>query len=406
MKKNAIIFATYDGLSTMFSGVGKVSESYISNFSKFIERYNATEPDNSFDFIATDIFYDSQVHNTERFAKFRMENNFHYIVLPTSAPGTLINKTWGESVWQSASLALATFIGTISTNYNRVIVYCNDTLFMYVRKYLERFSPLTDRISIYWIPHSLGAFFRDRYTDEQRIISEKNSLAKFVAHTDRIIALNQYAEDVLIKDYEVPKTLIDRVYNGIKYEQLTGYPVMDKTIFLFGRCTPQKGFDLALPVILKFIDSHPYQVTVLAPTETSNLDYITQIETIVTAFPKDKIRLITKFADNEPIRILSALRNSIVIFASQYETAPLAPLEAILYTHPSVSILYSDIEPHKEIFDGVVNCYSFPKADPLALFKLLVTQEGYNNNEPRILHERYNFSEALNSHLSNAINCK
>jgi glycosyltransferase involved in cell wall biosynthesis len=397
-KKRIIIVASYDGISTMFSGVGKVTDLYIDiirNYIKILNRANEID----FGIAETYIANSNSAFENERLSYVKSKCDLYYAI-PTNSDGQFIESHWGIDVWKSASCSLATLITTLSQQYKSVTLLAHDTMFASVRKYLNRARPKNENINIYWIPHSLARIFNDSFSDQVRDSFEVESIQSLIDENDKIVAINSYMRNFLNIQYRIPHEKIYDIHNRIKKTKTNSLTKYENVILIYGRCTHQKGYDYILPIIKEWIHKMNYKVICIAPYGTSPSSYIRQVEDIVRSYNCENIYFEKRFIDNKPIEILSNLNEGAVILPSRYEASPLAPLEALTYLKPSIPIIYSNIPPHNEVLNGRPNCYQFNISENHKVIDYL--NESIVNNQNCSERESLNFNEFKNQ-LKNII---
>jgi hypothetical protein len=401
MGKTLIVLATYDGISSMFSGVGKVSEQYATILRRLISAHSGSDGDRV-TFAIADVYYapSNSSLDPHRLRRHTADGTLYY-ALPTTADGVFVNECWGEAVWESASVALATLVGTLSADYDDIMVYANDTMFAAVRIYLERFRFCRANVTIHWIPHSLASFFRDRYTTDARMLFEQGCIDSLVRNGDYVIAVNEYVRSELESVYGVPPERVVGILNGLLDEEPVAGAgeVPDASILLVGRCTEQKAFDFALPVLREQTAGLPLAVHCLAPCETSGKQYVAIIDAIRATFPPGKLVFESAFAADRSLALFRGLTAGAVVFPARYEAAPLAPLEALRHCRPSIPIVYSEIPPHREIFAGIPNTLAFAPDDSSAFAAAVGKALGSRYSGARALPARYDIAANFERHF-------
>lgn len=294
-------------------------------------------------------------------------NGGKLISLPTFSDGSTESSVWGgPNQWKSASLSTASYITAIHDDYDSIILFAHDTIFSSVRKYV----PNLKKLKMIWIPHSLGSAFKDKYSDDERLSIEKESI-EFMERSDKdvISYIGNYFKYILCNEYGVNRKKLIPLISGI-YRRSTRFninpssidkniennkiPLNKKIIFCWGRCVYQKGYDVLIPAYGKFLRDNPdYHLVLLMPTETSIPEYVEGIRKQISILPEGSVTAIYKFQETLPYSLLNYPKLDIVLFPSRFEGAPLTPLEALSFTKSNVTFVYSPIPQHLEIFQGI-----------------------------------------------------
>lgn len=375
MEKVAIVVCAIDGMESMETGVGVVVNSFIEHFSEAVEaEVSGTQVSVSLHCFfpkmlegATGLREDLLAITKQKCA----ETGGDIVCLPTLSDAREWTSMWfGTSMnsvlqqWSFLSREAAKKLDELCERYDRVVAVLHDTPFAATMKYLK--SP--ERLSCVWVPHSLGSIFdidTDRYEFERHAIQIHTSLHGRVGY------VSGFFQTVLREQYgvsQVDMLAFEHVLdlNSSRYQKKFGsrsdfidlLPTASPLIFSWGRCKPQKGFDLILEAAATFLtdpDFDEYHLALLMPDATAEPDYLNRVKALAEVLPKDRVTIGWEFDPDAPYAVLSSRNLRYVILASRFEAFGIVACEAKVFCANKVRILFSPIEPFIRTFDGTEN---------------------------------------------------
>ncbi len=386
--KIGIFIAAHDGLQSMLTGVGVMVSSFVEAFPEIKKEIDFFK-DKEIDLIglAPYLKKDSNDFNikiqklTDTICK---ENRGKLIEISTFSDGSSGKSIWGNHLqWRGASLSAASMINSMKNKYDLIYVIGHDTIFSLIGKYLLP----SKKIKFIWIPHSLGKVFDDESSCEERIKIETEAVQTI--NNNPLFYFGYIGEsfrNILIEKYGAKDEKLLSLINGIygnsqsyllckddteRIETRYNIPKDKKLIFSWGRCVNQKGYDLIISAYKEFVKKFPkYHLILLMPTETSEEDYVEKIKNQIKELPLGSFTAIYSFDDKLPNYVLQNSNLEMIIFASIFEGNPIIGLEA-LYFHKDSKILYSEIDPLKELFNGIEFATEFSLTLDDLLYKML-----------------------------------
>ena len=375
--KIAVVVAAHDGIVSLVTGVGVVVNSFIESFGELRKEINILKG-NEVNLICIPPYLersspDFNENLADRSKDACLKTEGYLMDLPTFSDGKSEGSIWGEGIeqWKSASLSAATFLKSIERDYDKILLFAHDTIFASVRNFL----PEINNLNIIWVPHSLGKTFQDEYSNRERILFEEDAIISMMnSKKDYVGYIGNYFKKILLEKYNVFERNLINLKNGL-YENSQRYtmstedlsylldkykiPRNKKLIFSWGRCVYQKGFDILIPSCKEFLENNSdYHIVLLMPIETSLNKYVDEIKIKLLDLNPTSFTAIYKFEEYLPSAILSLSNLEIIVFPSRFEGAAITALEANAFAADNVKIIYSSIQPNKDVFDQ--NSYTIP----------------------------------------------
>lgn len=370
MKKIAVCIAAHDGLISLYSGVGIVVHSFLEAFKDIKERGKLFNGAN-LELICAALYLNEESKDYRSDIRSRTrsiceENGGKIIIVPSLSNGKDVSSVWGGAhQWKSASFGLASYIASIYSDYDEIYLFAHDTIFSLIRKY----APNLVRLNVVWIPHSLGAVFRDEFSGDERIVLEKQAIAALQKTSHDVIGyIGDATRKVLTEEYGVPDDKLVPFVNGV-YEKSARFsisnedveqkikqykiPLDKKLILAWGRCVPQKGYDVLIPAYGRFLqDQQGYHLILLMPTETTPQEYLDKIKKQIADLPTESVTTVYEFDNALPYCVLKNENLKMIVFPSRFEGAPITSLEALLLARKDVRFIYTTIPPLVDTFRG------------------------------------------------------
>ena len=396
--KIAVVIAAHDGLVSLVTGVGVVVNSFIESFKELKNKVKIFK-ENEVNLICVPPYLrkDSKDYNkniADRTKNACLENGGYVFDLPTFSNGESEGSIWGDlNQWKSASLSLSTYLRSLQNDYDKILLFSHDTIFVSVRKFI----PDMKNLNIIWIPHSLGKIFEDEYSNKERIEFEESSINSIMeSNNDYVGYIGDFFRKILNECYFIPDNKLISLRNGL-YENSYRYnesynhknylmnkykiPKNKKLIFSWGRCVYQKGFDILIPSIKEFLDNNlDYHLVLLMPVETSLENYIFNIKEELKKLNSDSYTTIYNFEEYLPSVILGLDNLDMVVFPSRFEGSAITALEANTFSKEEVKIIYSNILPNIDIFRNNPFAIPFISSDINSLKEIFRNIDSFKPN--------------------------
>lgn len=387
-KRKHLVIATYDGVSTHYSGVGTIAKNIINSLKDSIDTSNFKV---SIAYINTN--KNSKVFNEECFnsAKELVEKTDGYLI-------PLYNGTKGETEWdmwrsfdewnlqcQSLVTALNTVLKDEEDNY----IILNDTPFLFFERYKNYVND--KQLKYFYFPLSSGKNhdFGDSDWRGNRIGVEQECFDSIANRENaKVIALGKKFAERLKEDYGLKFEQDDFLQNGLcfnKYndfldkkfdnESLKEFGISigehKKIIFSWGRCSIAKGFkELALTwaEIYQYLPKH--YLILQIPNNSGEPDYFSEIKDILKN--TDRYIIVDDFNPDIWKTVLRNPNTEIVCIPSLMDPFPHTSIEAKLFSKDMNYItVISDV-------DGAVDAFSEDEA-------IYVDPRDINNFSKKIL---------------------
>lgn len=358
--RRALIICCHDGFFTQYCGVGTAARKTVDALGTLLRSGGLTGM--RLDFIGPALRVDSPSYDAKYARNLRMfarstGGDLHTVRVTCGPLPMDLNKLWGLKQWRVAAEAAASLI--LSIPVERKIFFAHDIFFGQVCAEIPN-----DRNTIgCYVPHSTGKLFREpvRLKVERRIHGSIVSSQHFVG------AINQFMRHHLMEAYGLPQARFLRLTNALTERDRARQETQKKLpedmrrrtegkriVFSYGRCDRQKGYHILIPAFRRFVRQHPdYHLVMLAPTDITGVLYRGLIEHQLRTLPPGTWTWVQTF--NDPLPYLQCPRTRILAFASLFECAPFAPLEALAYA-PHATILHSGIAPYEEVFHAHKTC--------------------------------------------------
>jgi glycosyltransferase involved in cell wall biosynthesis len=371
----AIVVAAHDGLQSILTGVGVIVNSFIESFDKIKRRVpNLLKNEISLICLApwiekNSVDYHPEIRKlTEKICKC---NNGKLIEIYTLS-GRNQKEIWGDvRQWDYSSKVFAEKVKEMSKDYDQILLFAHDTIFAKMNYYLKENK---GNVTSIWIPHSLGSTFKNEDTNKQRLDLEKEAISAINSSKDQYIGyIGETIKKELSTVYNAETKKLIPLINGL-YERSKRYkiswrdikrfnsyciPKDKKIIFSWGRAVTQKGYDILIPSLKKFLERNKeYHLILLMPEQTSEEKYLVEISHQMSKLPKGSYTRIRSFDSKLPVYILRMKNLDKVIFSSRFEGNSVTLMEAIYFSDKKVKILCSNIKPFKEFssfVDGFFN---------------------------------------------------
>jgi glycosyltransferase involved in cell wall biosynthesis len=397
MKKIAIIYITYDGIINTMCGVGVISRTFIDIFPEIKNFLKGEGIDLHLHLITpalnkNALGYSDEIKKQSLDVVLEVGGDIHYIVNGTDGTeqfGTISN-------WNIISSAAASKSLEIAQIYDKTIVYCVDTPFMYTPYFINIQKNAYKQQNI--IPlltlHSDVLSHHPDSIDMQRLGWEASAIKYCALNPNiKIAATSKFLINHLKNHYAIPESQIINLQSGInvnskryapisskkieKYLQSYNIPLNKKLIFSVGRAVPYKGFDLLIESFAKVIDKNTHLVFIASPylNTPSNIqeikDLLSKYQISVTALLHIEFKL--------PQYICQWKNTKIVAQLSRNEPFGLVPEEVRIWSQKAGPLVMTSKK------DGFVE-------------QILEGEDGFmvNLNSPSSIAEKMEYILSLN----------
>ena len=369
MKNVAIVYMAHDGFTSLYTGVGSVARDFLFSFPDVSKILKKKFKGYAFDLYATTIKYNEKCFGFSKDVKKVTENivarndNIHL--------RELVNGSYGDEsyatidYWKAASISGATFVYTLSLQYNEIIVISVDTPFAQVANYFFK-QYNCKNVKIVWLPQSTVLIHRRKTQsltkeEEERYQWEKETVILAAKNRQVFIGcVGSFMKKHLIYDYSAkPSRMID-LNNGLDLKRLENNKVSQKTVenllkklnvptdrpilFSFGRSEKYKGLDLVVANSLELIDKYRYYILIFCSPypDKDGVDTLRKLKFLEAKRKKDiKVYLTHDFS--LPHYIMQWQRTNILAILSRAEPSGLIPIESRYYNNPSLTLLVSNV---------------------------------------------------------------
>ncbi|UAA40602.1 glycosyltransferase [Paraneptunicella aestuarii] len=392
-----IVITGFDGLNSKLTGAGVVVRSIVEEFEQLIAESRVLTPSNTRLFALTAYLReDAPDLNRElrdETQAFCRKWNGDLITYRTYSDGYNRSQLWsptqkggGYNQWLSNSLSVANVAMMIERQYGQVLLITHDTPFAQVSRYLMPES----NVKHFWVPHSMGAIFFDNWS-KAKARFERVGLKHIVERGDSVGATTEEFDRTMrqeVKGIKKPlrSYLLSNNFISMKREMLDEerqsilaryqIPADKKLIFVWGRCVPQKGWDITLPTLKRFFETpehqQQYHAVLLMPTGAMTNDYAQNALRLMDELSEQHCTKITTFDYDLPSAMLNSRNLDMVLLTSRWEGMSLVALEIYNTVKTSVAIVYSDIHYFNVIFPKMHNSFQMPEFSSDALYDTVI----------------------------------
>lgn len=383
MKKIAIVYMAHDGFTSLYTGVGTIARDFLLSFPQVSKNLKNKFIGYNFDFYATTIKYNKNCFGFSEEIKRNTLNfisknkNTHLIELLN---GSKADQSYGTiDYWKFASISGATFIYTLSLQYDQVIVITVDTPFTQVANYF--FDQYNNKnVNIIWLPQStvrihkvgisaLTSHKGNKY-EEERYKWEKG-VVELSGVNDQVLIgyVGDFMKKHLIRDYNAKPARLVSIKNSLNLARLKsntisqnkikkllkgmGVPTDRPILFSFGRAEPYKGLDLVLINSYNLIKEKNYFVFIFCCPYFEKDPYLEKLRQSERTHKND-IKIISTLDFLLPHYIMQWQNTNILTILSRAEPFGLIPIESRFYNNENLTLLVSDVGGLREqVLDGI-----------------------------------------------------
>lgn len=380
MRKIAIAYIAHDGFTSLYTGVGSVARDFLLSFPSVSKVLKKKYKGYAFDLYATTIKYNEKCFGFSADVKKATENitsknkNVHLIELLNGSNGDESYAT--IEFWKAASISGATFVYTLSLQYDKVIVISVDTPFAQVANYFFKQYD-SKNVLITWLVQSTVLIHREnpdkltidegkRYVWEKELVDLSNS-NKFVF----LSPVGDFVSKHLIREYGARPDKMILIKNSLNLNRLRsnitgqqtikkllirlGIPIDRPLVFSFGRTEPYKGLDLVLENARKLIKEKGFFALILCSPHNNNENdpVVKTLKKFERKHSKD-VKVATSQDFSLPHLIMQYGNLKILAILSRSEPFGLIPIESRFYKNKNLVLVVSNVGGLLEqVADGI-----------------------------------------------------
>lgn len=375
----AIVVVSIDGLSSLKSGIGSVVHWFFEAIDEIVAQTAELQNDRwSLHALSPRLAPESDDYSSEVVADVagackRHRGDFRWFDV---ADNSSLKSVWSlDKVerWRLMCHNAAAEIRTLAEGRSRVTVLAHGTMFATLRSHLAA----CPNVQMIYMTHTLGRVFLDANSDNRTSYEDEGFALMRTAPQDKIGFVGTYYRDVLLARYDRRDTDLVPFQNAVyvrsrRFAELASagadaglgpVPSDKRLVFSWGRCVPQKGFDVVIPAFGDFLsrrtDAEDWHLVLLAPQEVAASEYVASLHEQLRLLPEGSYTVIEQFDPLLPFRILASRALEICVFASRFEAGPLTLIEALTFGHEDVSIVWHDIPPMRHLLREQPRTFDF-----------------------------------------------
>lgn len=363
----ALVVVAIDGLCSLKSGIGSIVHWFFEAIDEIVDSTEELRHDRwSLHALSPRLDPASDDYSREVVAEVvaacdRYRGDFRWFDVED---GSTLKNVWSlDKVdrWRTMCANAADEIRRLAEGREQVTVLAHGTMFAALRSHLSSWPS----VRLVYMTHTLGRVFLDANSDNRTRYEDEGFASMRTAPQDRIGFVGTYYRDVLLTRYDRRDSDLVPFQNAVyvrsrRFRELadTGaglgpVPTDRRLVFSWGRCVPQKGFDVVIPAFGEFLsrrtDSEDWHLVLLAPQEVAAPEYVATLHDQLNLLPAGSYTIVEHFDPLLPFRILASTALEICVFASRFEAGPLTLIEALTFGHEDVSIVWHDIPPMRHL---------------------------------------------------------
>jgi glycosyltransferase involved in cell wall biosynthesis len=384
----AIVVVSIDGLSSLKSGIGSIVHWFFEAIDEIVastaelrhDRWSLHALSPRLDPASDD--YSKDVVDDVAAACGRYRGDYRWFDVEDNSSLKNVWSLGNVERWRTMCHNAAAEIRRLAEGRRRVTVLAHGTMFATLRSHLAAWP----NVQMIYMTHTLGRVFLDANSANRTAYEDEGFALMRTAPQDRIGYVGTYYRDVLLTEYDRRETDLVPFQNAVyvrssRFAELAGGgvglaapgtelaapgaepavpgaglgPVPDgkRLVFSWGRCVPQKGFDVVIPAFGDFLsrraDAGDWHLVLLAPQEVAASEYVATLHEQLRQLPEGSYTLVESFDPLLPFRILESRALEICVFASRFEAGPLTLIEALTFGHEDVRIVWHDIPPMRHL---------------------------------------------------------
>ncbi|GGV37484.1 glycosyltransferase [Streptomyces spectabilis] len=418
----ALVVVSIDGLSSLKCGIGCVVHWFFEAIDEIVASTAELRHDNwslhalsprldpASDDYASDIVADVAT------ACGRYRGDFRWFDVTDNSS---LKNVWSlDDVdrWRAMCESAAAEIRGLAEGRSRVTVLAHGTMFATLRSHLAAWP----NVQLIYMTHTLGRVFLDANSRNRTSYEDEGFALMRTATRDRIGFVGTYYRDVLLTEYDRREQDLVPFQNAVyirsrRFGELAGagaggdlgpVPGDKRLVFSWGRCVPQKGFDVVIPAFGAFLrerdDAEDWHLVLLAPQEVAAAEYVASLREQLRELPPGSYTFVEHFEPLLPFRILASPALEICVFASRFEAGPLTLIEALAFGHEDVSIAWHDIPPMRHLLRDQPKTFGFAplRAREMAEAMLRAADDGGGIVKGSVIDFATSMSAGLSASLS------
>lgn len=395
----ALVVVAIDGLSSLKSGIGSIVHWFFEAIDEIVastaqlrhDRWSLHALSPRLDPASED--YSSEIVAEVAAACDRYRGDYRWFDVDDNSSLKAVWSLGTVERWRSMCHNAAAEIRRLAEGRDRVTVLAHGTMFATLRSQLSAWP----NVQLVYMTHTLGRVFLDANSDNRTSYEDEGFASQWTAPQDKIGFVGTYYRDVLRTEYDRRDQDMVPFQNAVyarsrRFRELAAAPAGadlgpvpgdKRLVFSWGRCVPQKGFDVVIPAFGAFLsrqaDPGDWHLVLLAPQEVAASEYVATLHEQLRLLPAGSYTLVQRFDPLLPFRILTSRALEICVFASRFEAGPLTLIEALTFGHEDVRIVWHDIPPMRHLLSEQPGTFPFAplRAPELADAMLRATdQEG------------------------------
>jgi len=388
----ALVVVSIDGLCTLKSGIGSIVHWFFEAIDEIVEataqlhhdRWSLHALSPRLDPASED--YSSEVTADVAAACERHRGDLRWFEVDDNS---CLKNVWSlDKVerWRTMCRNAAAQIRALAEGRSHVTVLAHGTMYATLRSHLASSS----NIQMVYMTHTLGRVFLDANSANRTAYEDEGFALMRTAPQDKIGYVGTYYRDVLFGDYDRCERDLVPFQNAVyvrsrRFAELADaraaadlgpIPTDKRLVFSWGRCVPQKGFDVVIPAFGEFLsrrtDAADWHLVLLAPQEVAASEYVAMLHGQLERLPEGSHTIIEHFDPLLPFKILAHRALEICVFASRFEAGPLTLIEALTFGHEDVRIVWHDIPPMRHLVREQPKTFGFAPLQPDEMARALL----------------------------------
>jgi glycosyltransferase involved in cell wall biosynthesis len=418
----ALVVVSIDGLSSLKSGIGSIVHWFFEAIDEIVASTAQLQHDRwSLHALSPRLDPGSDDYSRDVVAEVaaacvRYRGDFRWFDVEDNSS---LKSVWSldkVARWRLMCRSAAAEIRRLAEGRSRVTVLAHGTMFATLRSHLSS----CPNVQLSYMTHTLGRVFLDANSGSRTSYEDEGFALMRTVPQDKIGFVGTYYRDVLLTAYDRRDQDLVPFQNAVyvrsrRFGELADagasadlgpVPGNKRLVFSWGRCVPQKGFDVLIPAFGAFLsrraDPGDWHLVLLAPQEVAAPEYVAMVRDQLRLLPVGSYTLIQRFDPLLPFRILANRALEICVFASRFEAGPLTLIEALTFGHEDVSIVWHDIPPMRYLLSEQPKTFGFSplQTDEMADALLRAADEGGGIVKGNVIEFAQSMSAGLKAALS------
>ena len=344
-KRNvAVFFSAHDGITSLYTGVGKIANQSLSVLSSLSLKYRFDTYFITGKYNHRCLGYDSKLKAKSK--KTAIKGGGKLIEISNGSNGEI---SYGNiNHWKTASKEAAKEILKYASKYQKIISIALDTPFAGTSESLISYN----NINNIWIPHSTVALHKidsalgkkgegDKYYKERYLWEKRAIMMSTEKDRQHVGIISNFMETHLIREYGLKSPKIIPFKNGLIIKRQTKPSAREITkllekyqidknknvVLTFGRLEPYKGFEDAAR-IAKYLPESIQMIIFAQPYKKSDA-YLTSFKSFIEKI-ESPAKFISDYNFQDPQMIIYHKKCKVVLVPSIVEPFGLIPEEVRL----------------------------------------------------------------------------